>query len=200
MEKDNIKSNKREKSNKRKYKESKNIGIKGYLLAIAITIAGTIFPFLISFCSNKIDEYKAEVKQKREEKIYAEVKDIPYEFYDNVFFEHDYDKYYESIAPERRDESHYKYVFEYMMKNYENLDYSDITYEVTDYRIDNDKKIKLYIEYQLNISNLDPDIDFPGVMSITLVKENKKWYVLDFARVAFYENSNGYIHVYDTIL
>jgi len=87
---------------------------------------------------------------------------------------------------------------EYMMNNYENLDYSDITYEVTDYRIDNDKNIKLYIEYQLNISNLDPDIDFPRVMPITLVKENKKCYVFDFARVAYYEGTDGYIHVFET--
>ena len=120
------------------------------------------------------------------------------DFYNNLFFEHDYDKYYESIAPERRDGSHYKNAFEYMMNNYENLDYSDITYEVTDYRIDNDKNIKLYIEYQLNISNLDPDIDFPRVMPITLVKENKKWYVFDFARVAYYEGTDGYIHVFET--
>ena len=160
------------------------------ILAVIFVIGVGLFIFIYTDPQNvlnrKIDAY-LDWRLKTENLLSKKSID----FYNNLFYEHDFDKCSELVIPGRQDEL--AKIFE-VEDGYINLDKDSLEFEIVSFddhctykTYKNDRHAEIGVNVWLNNDNIESDEEWPITLYVSFLRVDNKWLIQRYDVLHFYE-------------
>ena len=181
-----MKINKMENNNTSQDKIVKRVNILATLFIVGVVLLFFIFTDPKYILNRQKDAYN-DWRGKTEKLLSKKTID----FYNYLFYEHDFDKCSELVIPGRKDQL--AKIFE-VEDGYKNLDKDSIEFEIfyfddccnyKNYKYD--RTAEIGVNVWLNNNDIESDEKWPITLDVTYLRKDNKWLIYSFDVLHFYE-------------